>query len=482
MRYLVPILLLVAFAAHSQEHSANLINLVEQRLTASTLIKDTLSGSKIESRMIDWKVNGLSLAVINDGALAWTKVYGLRNAMDTGSKLDTATLFQCASIGKIVTTLAALYLVDKGYLTLDEDVNNKLLSWKIPENDFTAQHKVTLRDLLTHTAGLMDGYGFLGYAPGEKIPSLLSILNAIDPANNRKKLIVGAVPGSIERYSGGGFIIIQQLIEDITKLPFENFVDSVVFKPLGMIHSTYNCTPDKSLGRPIAIAHRDNGKPYKQFDYRVYPEKAATGFWSTATDLARLMIGIQKMRVGETNLLGRQVIGQMLRPQINAMGLGVHLKGDSSVAGFWHAGNNAGFTGIVMATCETGQGAVVLTNSNRGEWLAMEILRSVAKAYDWPITLSFLPTSVPEMAEYCGSYATADKKTLKIDAEKERLYFTRNGNKKKFYIYQIEKDNFRITEKPDNLLFIFKRDREGRVIGLSMYENAGQSHFFLDKL
>lgn len=481
MRILIPALLLLALSARSQESPVILRVKAEHGLRPGVVRNDTLStGKKIADRMKDWKVNGVSIAVIDNDTLAWAKVYGLRRGADTESVLDTATLFQCASIGKIVTTLAALHLVDNKSITLDEDVNNRLVNWKIPTNEFTDKKKVTLRHLLSHSSGLADGYGFKGYAPDEGIPDLLSILNAMRPANNKKRLTIETVPGSIERYSGGGYIIIQQLLEDITRVPFYQFVDSVVFKPFGMMHSTYNDYPDNAHDNNIAVAHHDNGKAY-MFDYKIYPENAATGFWTTATDLARLIIGIQRIEKGQSNLLNSKLIAEMLTPQINSMGLGVHLKGERAVTGFWHAGNNEGYTGILMATIPTGQGAVVLTNSNRGEWLAMEILRSVAKTYDWPITLSFRPLPIPNTAELCGLYVeTADKK-LEINKEKGRLYFTRNGNKKKFYIYQTAKDQFRIAEKPDNLLFIFKRNETGQVTGLAMYENAGSSHLFLSK-
>lgn len=481
MRVLFPVLLLLSYPSWSQENPTKLISAVEQNLTANAVITSSTLSETITDQMRDWKVNGLSVAVIDKGDIAWAKAYGLKSSKDNIDQLDTATLFQCASIGKIVTALAALYLVDKGFITLDEDVNNKLVSWKVPESDFVRQKKVSLRNLLSHSSGLTDGYGFMGYAPGDKIPDLLCVLQAVPPANNKKKLVIGSVPGADERYSGGGYVVIQQLIEDVTGCHFDKFVDSIVFSPLGMMHSTYNYYPDRSITSNIAMAHQDNGRPYKRFNYKIYPEKAAAGFWTTSTDLARLIVGIQKIKEGKSSFFSRELLRELLTPQINSMGLGVHLKGDSAVTGFWHAGNNEGYTGILMATTETGQGAVILTNSNRGEWLAMEILRSVARTYDWPIILSLLPLPVHNTAAYCGVYVTADRKSLEINIDKEQLYFTRSGNKRKFRMYQTKKDNFRIAEKPDNLLFVFKRNEQEKIIGLSMYENAGQSYFFLHK-
>ena len=482
MHTLLLALSLFSFTSWPPEHNDSLRLAVEHNVITKTVIgKERLNDGSIEDRMKAWNVRGLSVAVIDSGKIAWAKSYGLKNVHEPSSKPDTATLFQCASIGKIVTGLVALHLVGKGFVSLDEDVNDKLKSWTIPENDFTAKKKVTLRMLLSHSSGLTDGYGFMGYVPDNELPELLAILNARAPANNRKKLTVASIPGTNERYSGGGYIVIQQLIEDITGKQFEKLVDSIVFAPLGMTHSTYAYYPDEASKPNFAIAHQGNGNSYKKFNYRVYPEKAAAGFWTTASDLAKLIIAIQKNSAGLSNLIAKSLIKEMLTPQILSMGLGVHLKGDSSVTGFWHAGNNEGYTGILMATTETGQGAVVLTNSNSGEWLAMEILRTVAKNYKWPITLSFAPLPIPDMTEYFGTYVSEDLKSLEISAEKNQLYFRKAGSRKKFSIYQTKEDNFRIAEKPDNLLFIFKRNEQGKVTGLAMYENAGDSYLLLNK-
>lgn len=447
--------------------------LVEQGLSSQVVMKaDSPGPDNITNRMRARRVNGVSIAVIDKGVISWAKGYGLKNTSDTSGKVDTATLFQCASIGKIVTTLAVLHLVEKGLIGLDENINDKLRSWKFFDNKYTAGKKVTLRHLLTHSSGLADNYGFKGYRPHAAIPALQQILNAQPPANNKKVLVAQAVPGTVEQYSGGGFMIIQQLIEDITAMPFDRYVDSTVFKPFGMIHSTYKFYPD-SFSSNIAVAHNDDGKPYREFNYRLYPEWAAAGPWTTPSDLARLAIAIQQMAAGNSNYLGKKLVRDVLTPQINSMGLGMHLKGDKKPVGFWHAGNNEGYTGIFMATIESGQGAVVLTNSNSGEWLAMEILRSVAGSYHWPINLSINSQPIADAGEYAGSYSTGSGNILEVGLGNKGLHFSTNGRGKKYYLYQTEKDQFRIEEKPDNLLLVFKRDDQGRIIGILFYQNAG---------
>lgn len=466
MRLFPVFFLLFTVSANAQSPQDSMMNKVEHGL--SPRVVQSGQTVNLAERMRERKVPGMSVAVVNGGRLAWAKGYGFKDG--TGA-VDTATLFQCASIGKIVTAIATLQLVESGKLSLDEDVNNRLVSWKLPENEYTVQKKVTLRYLLSHSSGLTDHYGFMGYLPGAEIPTLLSLLNATSPAQNRKKLLIGNVPGTTEEYSGGGYLIIQQLIEDITKISFVRYVDSMIFRPLGMIHSTYTFSPEKN----VAFAHNDKGRRYGKYPYKLYPEYAAAGFWTTATDLARLITGIQSK-----NLLN-DLATQMLTPQINSMGLGVHLKGDKNVAGFWHAGNNEGYTGILMATASTGQGAVVLTNSNSGEWLALETIRSISNTYHWPIALSISPITITDQVEYKGMYLLAEDKGLQVDSDTNGLFFTRNGKGNKFYLYQTEKDHFRVAEKPDNLLFVFERDSNGKITALRMYENAGQTNNLLRK-
>ncbi len=114
--------------------------------------------------------------------------------------------------------MVAMKKVEQGKISLDEPINNKLVSWKLPENDFTAKKKVTLRNLLSHTAGTTV-HGFPGYAVDEKIPTLQQVLDGATPANTAA-VRVDFEPGSKFRYSGGGTTISQVAIMDIEKKPY----------------------------------------------------------------------------------------------------------------------------------------------------------------------------------------------------------------------------------------------------------------------
>ncbi|RYY53317.1 MAG: class A beta-lactamase-related serine hydrolase, partial [Chitinophagaceae bacterium] len=277
-----------------------------------------------------------------------------------------------------------------------------------------------------------------------------------------------------ERYSGGGYLIIQQLIEDISGSTFAAFVQKQIFDPLQMEHTTYSHYPDAELRMDIARGHEDNGKVDPKRKYNLYPEMAAAGPWTTPSDLARLIIAIHQASRGENKVLaGPKLIAQMLTPQLNAMGLGLNLKGADQVLGYWHAGNNAGYTGMLFAITGTGQGAVVLTNSNAGEYLALEAVRSIANAYNWPVMKTINEQPLENINAYLGLYKVGEKDALVFTQQKNQLYFNKAGSKTSYRLYKAEDGSFRMIEKPDNLSFTFNVDTAGIITGATMYENAG---------
>jgi CubicO group peptidase (beta-lactamase class C family) len=191
---------------------------------------------RLDERMRVHKVPGVSIAVIDSFRIVWARGYGVREAGGTDS-VTTETLFQAASISKPVAALAALRLVQEGVLDLDEDVNRKLKSWKIPDSRFTTTQPVTLRRMLSHSAGLTV-HGFRGYASTEPVPTVLQIVNGEPPANSRA-IRVDTFPGARWRYSGGGYTVMQQLLVDVSGKPFPELMRTQVLDPLGMKHSTY---------------------------------------------------------------------------------------------------------------------------------------------------------------------------------------------------------------------------------------------------
>ncbi len=190
---------------------------VEQGLVPAVRIKGRTTARSVAERMKQDHVPGVTIAVINNYQVEWAKAYGMADA-EAARPVTVDTLFQAASMSKPVTAMAALKLVEQGTLNLDVDVNKQLKSWQVPENEFTRQHPVDLRGLLSHTAGLTV-HGFPGYKVGEPLPTVPQILDGIKPANTGA-VRVNKLPGTGFRYSGGGTTIVQLLLTDVTGKPF----------------------------------------------------------------------------------------------------------------------------------------------------------------------------------------------------------------------------------------------------------------------
>ena len=341
---------------------------VEQGLLPGIVIAGRpLPAKPLAERMTALKTPGVSVAVINGGVIEWAKGYGVT---ETGGNTPVTprTLFQAASLSKPVAALAALRLVEQGKLALDQDVNERLTSWKVPENEFTKTEKVTLRRLLSHSAGLTVN-GFPGYSADAPVPALVQVLDGQKPANTAA-IRADVVPGTIWRYSGGGYTVMQQLLMDVTGRPFPPLLADLVLQPIGMTDSTYEQPLPEARRAAAASGHRTDGSllPGR---YHTYPEMAAAGLWTTPTDLARFLIEIQQALQGRSKVLTPAMARQMVTVQKGSYGLGLGLDGSGPSATFGHGGSNAGFKCQMTAFVEGGRGAVVMTNGDQGGRLAM---------------------------------------------------------------------------------------------------------------
>lgn len=243
----------------------------------------------LADRMAAYHVPGVSIAVIHEGAIEWAKGFGVVEA--GGDPVTTETLFQAGSISKPVAAMAALHLVEQGKLSLDADVNQALTSWTIPPSAAAPGAVVTLRELLSHAAGLTV-HGFPGYAAGAAVPTLVQILDGVTPANTAP-IRLEAVPGSRWKYSGGGYMVMQQLLLDVSQQPFPELLRDTVLAPIGMTHSTYEQPLPVELRVQAATPYKADGAPIEG-GFHTYPEMAAAGLWTTPTDLARCAIEVQR--------------------------------------------------------------------------------------------------------------------------------------------------------------------------------------------
>lgn len=336
----------------------------------------------LEQLMQRFRVPGVSIAVIKDFRIHWARAYGVADA-ETGQPVHVTTAFQAASISKPVTAMAAVKLAQDGRLSLDQDVNALLRSWRVPESDLTRQQPVTLRALLSHTSGSDDGFGFPGYDPGAPMPTLVQLLNGDRPSN------VGEVrfarpPYTGQKYSGGGTEIVQLLLTDLSGRPFAELMRELVLGPLGMTGSSFDQPPQGELAARTARAHSGAGAAMGP-KWHVYPEQAAAGLWTTPSDLARFAIEVQlAYRGGAGRVLTQAGAREMLAPVglgPFAVGFSIERRGEGWY--FMHGGANWGFRANLLAHFRKGYGVVTMTNGDNGSLLIREIEDRVAAAYGW---------------------------------------------------------------------------------------------------
>lgn len=397
--------------------NADAMSRIEQGLVpAQTLAGAPPQQRTLAAEMARLKVPGLSIAVIHDGKIAWARGYGVTRI--GGAAVTPATLFQAASLSKPVTAVAALRMVQDGVLDLDQPANTYLTSWKLPGEG--GGDTVTLRQLLSHTAGVTVG-GFPGYAPGAPLPTLTQVLDGVAPAVTRP-VRVDTTPGSAWRYSGGGYTVVQQLMIDAGKQPFDKLVAQRVLQPLGMKNSSFTQPATAAILARAALPHDGDGNPYPGGPF-IYPELAAAGLWTTPSDLATFLIAVQTYTAGLTPATTRT----MLQPIKNEYGLGFGVVGTGPATVFIHGGHNQGYENTMMAYTGRGDGVVVMTNSDKGGELAGALVRAVAQEYKWPsfkpVERSHIALSPAQSRALAGTYAIKDLGDFDITYDKGVLLF-----------------------------------------------------------
>lgn len=346
---------------------------IERDLTVS--VQDGEKRVSLDEALKLLNVPSASVALIDEGRIAFARAYGKDALPDT--------LYQAASLSKFVAAIGAMRLVENGTLKLDEDVNDRLTSWKVPSNSFDATHRVTLRGLLSMTAGI-GVPGFLGYRAGAPLPTLKQILEGTPPANSPAVTVI-AVPGSAYHYSGGGYEIAEALMRDVTGKPFPQLMREIVLDPMDMTDSSFDQPPAGALMARATSGHFGDGKELPGRSH-LFPEHAAAGLWSTPTDLAKLLVQLAHTWQGFSSIfLHRQTLQEILTPQNGGpYGLGAAIAGDGASLVLMKRGQNIGYQGYLILYPATGQGMVVMTNSDNGSKLAEALIKRAAAAYDWP--------------------------------------------------------------------------------------------------
>ncbi len=418
--YLVPTL------SFGQSNLDAHIKRVEQGLLPAVLVKNDPSWS-IAERMKFYKVPGLSIAVIKDFKIDWARAYGLK---DVGSNepVSTDTLFQAGSISKSVNAMVAMKKVEQGKIALDENINDKLTSWKLPDNQFTAKKKVTLKNLLSHTGGTTV-HGFPGYAVNEKVPSLQQVLDGAAPANTAA-VRVDFEPGTRFRYSGGGTTIAQLTIMDIEKKPYPEIAQETVLAPLKMTNSTYSQPLPDDWRKNAATGYRPDGSEVEG-KIHVYPEMAAAGLWTTPTDLAKFAIEMQLSLAGRSNkILTKQSAEMMTTGVLENVGLGFFIEKHGDALYFGHGGADEGFRAELVVSKDKGYGVVAMANSDNGQILR-EVIRGVAREYGWdeflPAPYEIVSMEAATLKRYAGRFQVNPDRVLTVRWEAAESQLPNSG-------------------------------------------------------
>lgn len=394
---------------------------IETSLVPKLVIRNRPEPARtMTDRMAFYRVPGVSLAVFSSERILLTRQYGVRNGL-TGRPVTADTVFQASSVSKTATALAVLRLVREGRLDLDGDVSDRLAGWSLPSSGSTETEKVTVRRLLSHNAGVTV-HGFAGYGPGDPLPSLHQILDGAPPANN-PLITVDKVPGSGFRYSGGGYVVLQQLLADVTGEPFAATLDRTVLKPAGMTRSAFALhSPETGA----ADGHLADGQPIVG-GAMIFPEQAPAGLWATPSDLARMAMELAREADGRSNrILDRALAREMLTRQAGDWGLGVDLSAIDPEPSFSHVGTNPGFQAYLIFLPGRDQGLVVMTNGANQSGFFLEIVMAVAREYGWPgfqqVVRDVVAVDAATLSSYAGTWRADGAPDFQVKTEGGRLF------------------------------------------------------------
>lgn len=368
-------------------------------------------GAAVGEALAALQIPALSVALVRDGQVACARAWGCRDVAGT-EPATPETLLLAGSVSKPVTATAALRLVADGVLDLDEDVNERLVRWQVPPiGDW--QPTITLRHLLSHTAGLTV-HGFPGYPRDQQPPDAVGVLNG---EGNTPAVVADSLPGLRWRYSGGGTTVVQLLLEDVTGRAFGELLDELVLRPAGMTTATIAQPPPVGLHPLLAEGTAVDGTPVPG-GWHVYPEQAAAGLWCTPSDLARWVVAVQRSIAGDDGAVLPQALAEeMLREQAPGWGLGPSVSRAGEHPRFGHGGSDEGFLTTVEAGQRDGTGVVAMASSNAAGELLQAVVDAVVAAEDWPAFPSRPPRDLASLlARYVGEWRTPDGVDVRIDA------------------------------------------------------------------
>lgn len=327
-------------------------------------LEENTSSNEIAEQIPQWldlyNVPGAAIALIEDGEVKLKSGFGYSN-LESKKKVDLNTVFNVGSISKTITAWGVMRLVEMGKVDLDEAVEKYLTDYQLPDSEFPSE-KVTIRRLLSHTAGI-SLHGFRGFSLGDDLPSTSDFLRRED-RNGDPVIRLISEPGTGWRYSGGGYLILQHLIEEQSGQSFARFMKEQVLEPLGMRDSDFEVSEEL-----LANASSEYSTIGDELTFQVFAAKGAAGFYTTIEDFATFLLinlGLKSQSVlSEKNL---QMMHDSADASDDAYGLGYQIEtvSNSGIAMIGHAGSNLGWHAFFRFNPQTKDGFAMFTNSGYG--------------------------------------------------------------------------------------------------------------------
>ncbi len=407
----------------------------------------------IEERMKELNIPGVSIAVLYKGKIQWAKGYGLAN-VSQNRKVTTETLFQAGSISKPIAGTRILQLFENGIIDLDTNVNNYLQRWEVTENEFTVKEKVTPRRLLNHSASLAVR-GFPGYSVNDTVPDVLGVLKG---EGNTGPIYVYDEPGKKVGYSGGGYTVLQLMIEDVEQGDFAKIMQEKILNPMGMHSSTFeNPLPEKYHSKAASAYYSDGSEVAGK--WHTYPEMAAAGLWSTPSELLLWAKQMQEtFQTQKDGFLKAKTMGEMTVDYGNNQGLGPYVVEHI----FGHGGSTEGFVSDLRIWKDHPISVAIMVNSSKGNSIIQELFLSIAEEYNLPGIYSRLrkykALSKDQLSEYTGTYEFSKDSRAVITLKDNGLKFT--GGPASSPIDLLPEADSTFFSKETGLYFNFTREKD----------------------
>jgi CubicO group peptidase (beta-lactamase class C family) len=456
------LLLVTAPASAATSTQAARIARIEADLEPTVQIKGRpVAKHSLADEMATHRTPAISIAVVDDGRVIWAKAYGFADVA-SGRKAAATTMFQAGSISKPVAASGAMKLVAGHAFALEDPANLRLTSWRIPDDTFTKDHPITLKELWTHTAG-MTVHGFPGYAIDASVPTVVQVLEGKPPANTGP-VVADRTPGTTWNYSGGGITIAQLVMTDVTHEAFPELMDRLVLRPVGMSDSSYEQPPGATRAGQVATGYLRDGRAVIG-RYHVYPEMAAAGLWTTPTDLAKWAIALAQAYNGEQSpLMSTSSARTMLTPGLSHWGIGIEVQGEGDDLRFQHGGDDWGFKANLVAWPKGERAIVAMANGDGGAEVIAELTQAAAREYGWKgveaRVIDAVTLTPQQMNEVTGSYGHQ----VKVAVEGGSLTSSYAGATAE--LIPVGADKF-LALAGDGIPISFKRGPDGKVASLS---------------